>query len=214
MRHRASISPSLRSAVEREDAITPFRLRNMGRRARVLGVAAMAVTALTLAGCGGGNDDDDDEFFGESAAVVDIGVDDGNIRVGDSTITRVGITFSDDEVFNDRRSVVVVAAVGPGLRFREGTAEVQGNAGDEQIGTRVSRCPDGTSFLEFEVDDDDLSFADNPSGDADAEITFTLDAVSLEGLVNIEARASYDSIFYNCDDRFLADRSTFVNIAP
>lgn len=208
MRNRASLSSSLRSAL-RCGAIG----RLHGRAARLAAGAIIACAGLGVAGCGGdGNDDDDD--FGEVAAVVDVGVDDGNIRVGDATISRVGFTFSPDEVFNDRRTVVIVVAVGPGLRYREGTAEIQGDGGDEQIGARVSRCGDGTSFLEFEVDDDDLDFADDPGGDADAELTFTLDAVSLEGLVNVEARASYDSIFYSCDTQFLADATTFVNIAP
>lgn len=188
-----------------------FRNNWRGALRQSLRFTLMSIIALGLVGCGG-DDDDDDDFTGENAEVVELGAEDTSLRVGDATVVRTDITFSDDEVFNDNRSVVVVVKLPAGLRFREGTAEVQGSGGDEQIGARVSRCSNGETFVEFEVDDDDLDFAENPDGDADGRITFTVDAVSVQGLVNIEGRAGYDSLFYTCDQQFLSDTATIISI--
>ena len=122
-------------------------------------------------------------------------------------------SFSSDDVFNDNNIVSVVLQIPKELSFRLGTGEIQSRIGkDNEVGAVITNCPNGEQYLLFELDDNDLSGASNPSGDADAELTVTVDSNNTSQAAVIQAFASRDSAFFACDQPFEGEDSEVIRI--
>jgi hypothetical protein len=151
---------------------------------------------------------------GRNSNVVEIGSDDGVIRVGESTVIRVDFEYSFNEVFDDGENVIVLVRLGAELRLREGTSEIQGNFGDESVGAQVTNCDTGEQYLLFDLDDNDLSGAEDPFGEGDAELSFTVDAVVENPNAVIDALATNNSVFFECGGTFRGEEVTVVTVLP
>lgn len=151
---------------------------------------------------------DDDSVV--SARVVDFEARDTTIAVGEGSVLQLDFTFDAEAVFDDGQNVVVTISLPPELGLREGTAEIEERTGDDPIGARVTTCQDGSSFLVFDMDDNDLDQASNPSGDADARLKLTVDALS-SGVALIEARAGASASNF-CNQTFPGEAAVVINI--
>jgi hypothetical protein len=168
-------------------------------------LAAIAAFSAGI-GCGLGDDDDD-------SRVRSVSIEDASLQVGGESVVRVRFEFSEDDIFGDNDEVQLAIRLPRSLRFRSGSAEVQGLFDDEDVSARVVGCSeDSTTLVFFSLDDDDLSGARNPSGDSDAELAFAVDAVAEQTEGFIEAKAQSDFIESSCGQVFLADAITSVTV--
>ena len=173
---------------------------------------SISLLALATISCGGG---DDFPFFDNDTEVKDISVDDRSLNIGQGTVVRTKFSFDENDVFSDDDNVSVVIRLPEQLKFRLNTAEIQESGEDEEVGAQVFNCPTGEQYLLFDLDENDLSGAEDPSGDADAELTLTVDAfsLSLSGVV-IEATASSNGPDFACGEAFESEESEVVVINP
>ena len=170
-----------------------------------------AFLCFGFSACGG--DGDDDNGVG-TARVVNLFLDDAIIGVGQGTVVHTEFSFDADEVFDDGGNVRVVLRLPAQLAFRSGTGEIQA-PGDEDVGAQIFGCGAGAeSFVLFDLDADDLDVAENPSGDADAEVTVIVDGLSAVSGGVIEAKASALQPAFACGQAFLSDQSTLITVAP
>lgn len=170
---------------------------------------ARLILLLILTSCG------NDPIFNDSNSteVVDLFADDESLNNGESTVLRARFSFSDDDVFNDDNIVAVVFQIPNELRFRLGTAEIQASIGDDNdIGAQITDCPGGEQYLLFELDDNDLIDAEDPSGEAKAELTLTLDSANTSVGALVQAFASRDSAFFGCGLVFDGEDSEVIVI--
>ncbi len=159
---------------------------------------------IFLTACGDGDDD--------VTEVVRLSVDDSLIGVGEDVVVRAGVSFSRDDVFRDNDQINLIVRLPQEVFFRRGTSEVQGTFDDEEIGAQIFSCSDGEIVLVFELDENDLRFADNPSGDSDAEISFTIRANAPLDAGIISAIA-VDTIFFPvCEDTVLFNAQTELTV--
>ena len=162
---------------------------------------AFLATASLIA-CGS-NDDGDSNH---SSRVISLNADTNPVTAANGSIVSVDFSFSSDEVFDDGQNVVVVVHIPQELTFREGTSEVDSNTGeDRDVGPQGFNCGAlGTYFL-FDLDSDDLALANNPSGDADGRLNFTVDTVSASPSVQIQAIARNNTVGFSCESGFTPD---------
>ena len=110
-------------------------------------------------------------------------------------------------------NVVVVVRLPPELEYRDDTSEIDGSAGDDKVGAQVTHCADtGETFLVYDLDRFDLDEARNPSGDADARLTLTIDGVLPTSSTEIGARAEENGVSFSCGGVFLPDESIVVDV--
>ncbi len=168
---------------------------------------ALLFVSVIISGCGS-NDDN------TVARVVDLFLDDRTISSGEETVLRTQFVFSDDRVFADDDDIYIVIQVPAEFRFRNNSAEIQNDFGDEDVSPTITTCGEGQeSYLRFKLDDEDLESADDPSGAADAELALTLDAIASADLAIIRAAAGNDEIPFGCGQPFLSDRETSLIIS-
>ena len=180
-------------------------LQKLARGSAVL----ISLSALALASCG----DSDDIFDNDdSAEVEDLRLDDSTLSLGEATVLRTEFSYSSDGLFNDGERAVVVIRLPQEVRFREGSSEIQRPIDDNSTGAQVVDCDSGEQYLLFDLDDNDLARAENPSGDADAELSLTVDSVAAGSQVIISARARENSVFFQCGQPFDSDRDVVLTI--
>ncbi len=159
---------------------------------------------LFFVACGDGDED--------VTEVVRLSVDDSLIGVEEDVVVRAGISFSRDDVFRDNDEINLIVRLPQEVFFIRGTSEVQGSFDDEDIGAQIFSCPDGETVLVFELDENDLRFADNPSGDSDAEISFTIGG-SAPLDAGIISAIAVDTIFFSaCEDTVLFNAQTQLTV--
>jgi len=162
------------------------------------------LTLVFQTACGDGDDD--------VTEVVRLSVDDSLVRVGEGSVVRAGVSFSREDVFQDNDEIVLLVRLPQEVFLRRGTSEVQGRFSDEDIGAQIVSCDNGEIVLIFELDDNDLRFADDPSGDSNAEISFTISAnAPVEN--GVISAIAVDTVFFSvCDDSVLFDAQTLISI--
>lgn len=174
-------------------------------------LVAVAFMLVSIAGCSSSDDDDENGFL--SASIVDMSVDDDVISVGDKTVMTLDFTYSADAVFEDEMNVVVVIRLPDSLQVVEGTSELEGNFSDEEVGPEQVGCNDsGDTLVLFDLDENDLRSAANPSGDADARLKLTLRGVRAGENLTVRAKARGGEIDNGCSDQFLEDFDTTVTV--
>lgn len=172
-------------------------------------IAGGAVASiLGFGGCGGGNDNGSDG----GSNVTRLYVDQGIIPVGGASIVTTQISFSSDDVFNDNKDVVVAVRLPSTLAYRPNTAEVSRPINDRGIDPVVISCGGGRSILQFVLDENELTDAENPSGDADAEITFTVDGIVAGSGGVISGEAANDAVNVSCDSNGSSQSSALINV--
>ena len=176
-------------------------------RASLCSIFFIAITFLMGVGCGGDAFDGDDDV-----GVIRVRADDEVVRVGDETVIRIRFEFSSDDVFNDDDDVFLVVRLPREVTFRNDSSEIQSFFGDEDVDAIVTRCDDtGETFLSYRLDDNDLDRAEDPSGDADAELAFTVDAVMTGDDEVISAAANDNPIAFDCGS-FIPDASELLTV--
>ncbi|MBX7137903.1 MAG: hypothetical protein K1X83_07970 [Oligoflexia bacterium] len=138
-------------------------------------ICALGLTLmLGLNGCGG-----DSNGGSADSTVTRIDVETPILNVGQSTVVKTRFSFSANDVFDDGEIVAVVLRLPAGLAFRDSSAELDLVGGpDDPVGALLANCNTGESFLVFNLDANDLVFARNPNGNADAELKLTADALA------------------------------------
>lgn len=152
-------------------------------------LAAFCITGLT--NCGGSHNDD-------PVDVKEISAEDSALTVAQKTVVKVDFSFSADRVFNHDNTAYIVLQLPANLTFQRNSAEIQRPFDDNRVSPQVTVCSDGTTYLAFNFDDRDLVDATNPSGDADARVNFTVNAVSSGNDVIISGEGSEDPINVVC----------------
>lgn len=165
----------------------------------------IALTFLSL-GCTTGGDDD---FF--DAEVLDLDLQDDVLTKGDGTVLSTYFTFDTHGVFEEGEHVVLVVKLPPGLSYRDDTAEIDNDGGDDKVGAQITKCANGDTYLTFDMDDHDLDNLQDPPGDASAKITLTVDG-NATGARLIEARARRDTVFFSCSQEFLEDQQIYLTV--
>lgn len=164
---------------------------------------------FSFGGCGSGGDNDNFE----SPEVTDMDLEDETIAAGEGTVLAVEFSFDRANIFDDNDEVVVVVRLPNGITYREGTAEIDEDAGgDNDISPEITLCSDGTTFLRFSLDENDLQSAENPDGDGDARLTMTIDSLRSLGSVILEGRADENSAPFGCSGSFLAEDRVVLNV--
>jgi hypothetical protein len=152
-------------------------------------LAAFCILGLTHCG---GNDNDD------PVDVKEISAQDSALTVAQKTVVKVDFSFSADRVFDHDKTAYIVLQLPANLTFQRNSAEIQRLFDDNRVSPQVTDCSDGTTYLAFNFDDRDLVDATNPSGDADARVNFTVNAVSSGGDIIISGEGSEDPIDTVC----------------
>ena len=125
------------------------------------------IIIISYSACGDDNDGFDNP--GSPAQVVSMRISENDLRLGSGEVLTVDFSFSAGDVFDDGDNIVLVVELPPALDFRRDTAELEGALGDNRVQPKVTLCPTSKKkYLEFDFNDDDLAFASNPNGDADA----------------------------------------------
>lgn len=171
--------------------------------------ALLIFLGLFAGSCNDSNED-------PSANVVNMELSDTTIRVGEGTVLSVEFSFSANPVFSDNEDIFVVVHLPNGLDYRNDTAEIDGRITDEDVSPRLTFCSDsGETYLLFVLDRYDLDNADNPSGDADARLTLTVDAVDAtvaDRSLLIDARADGNEPVFSCNDTFAAEGALSLRV--
>ncbi|MCB0359994.1 MAG: hypothetical protein KDD44_10170 [Bdellovibrionales bacterium] len=172
--------------------------------------------ALLIGGVSACSDSNSDDGI-VSANVVTIEVSDNVLAVGQASIVAADFSYSANLIFGEDKHVFVTIRIAPGLDFREGTSEIDGitSSDDESVGADITRCPEsGEMFLVFDLDRFDLDSAQNPSGDADARLNFTVDAVAASPQSTISARADATPSIFACGEEFIPEAITVLQVVP
>lgn len=164
---------------------------------------------LILISCDSSNDSFD-------PSVINTSLDENQLVVGDSTILKIGLDYdrNGNRIFDRPDDVSLVVKLPAGVRFRTGTAEIQGVSDDEVVRPVVTNCDvSGEQFLDFDIDGDDLVSARDPSGAAEAEIRLTIDAASqTQGIVFISAQADNNNVLYACGSAFASQSDSSIQV--
>lgn len=172
----------------------------------------LLLSCSLLAGLSACGSDDDDEDDGGSR-VTSVNLDDNPISLGGETVLYTEFSFSSDDIFDDDQNVFVVVKLPNTVRYKAGTTEIDRPTGEDHgVDPRVTSCPNGETFLAFDLDEDDLASAANPDGDADARLNMVLVGTQLSLAATIEAAARNNNILYGCDQPFFSDAVTTIRI--
>ncbi len=173
---------------------------------------ALSLGLASLSGCGG-NDEDDD--IGTNANVVEVTASPGTVLAGEASIISTKFSFSSSDVFDDGDDIEVVIELPPQLVYRPGTAEIKRPIDDADVNPSAElQCPDGTSFVKFTLDESDLVDANNPGGDADAELRLTVDSFPPTGVTIVAAAASDDIVPFSCGVGVPAQSTATLTVLP
>lgn len=170
-------------------------------------ISILLVSALLFYGaCSDAFHDDDAE-----AEVKSITIGDSMIPRGEKRGIVLNLRYSEDDVFDDNDDVVVALVLPTELIYTEDSANIEGVFDDEGLNPIRIFCDDGSTLLIFNIDEDDLRGAQEPSS-ADARLRLEVTAVSLTSGANIEARADYNSTVAICGIPITAQASLVISV--
>lgn len=160
---------------------------------------------VILSGCGGSSDS------GE-ASIDSITLEQSIISNGAATVVETDFSFDAGNVFNDDGRVILHFLLPNGVAYRSGSGEIDTVGGNDISASATAiQCPSGETLVTFDVDSDKLLGALNPSGDADATLTFTVDGVApTQG--NIQARGDESTDAVICGQPFLPDAAAAITV--
>ncbi len=168
----------------------------------------VTTTLITACACGGGSD----SAFSGGANVVKISMRDSSLSRGDGTVVSVDFAYDADTLY-EGEDLVLVVKLPKEVEYRDGTAEVDGVVEDDKVGIQILNCAEsGESYIVFDLDKNDLDTADDPSGDADARVKFTIDTKAATLHSFIGARSEFKGVFFSCSQVFISDSQTTFSI--
>jgi hypothetical protein len=150
-------------------------------------LGVICLLALAISACGGGS-----SSAGKAAVVKQVSTDDPNVAVGDDIDLNVDFSYSTDTVVHDNHNVIIVVRVPKGLQFEAGTARIDEIGGTDSVTPSIEQCQDGDAILRFDLGQNVLANATDPSGGADGRLIMALLGTQAVGTVSIEAAAGYD----------------------
>ena len=169
--------------------------------------ASVVVLMGTSIGCD--NDDNDNNNDASDSTVVEVAVEDSIISVGQASVVRVNFSFDGDEVLQHGQNVALVVHLPNGVVFLPESGDLDVPVGDDDaVGAEVVTCPAGDSYVVFNLDGGDLDVVENPGGNADARLTFTVTALAVVSDI-IEARADNLAVFA-CGTDFMAEAAASI----
>lgn len=162
----------------------------------------VCVLALAVSGCADNQD----------TKVTDISTSNSAIELQEPAIFEIGFDYNSDDVFNHGDTVNLVVKVPPQLSYLKNSAQLNQWGGSDFNVTPYSRtCSDGTTYLAFVFDDNDLDNA-HSSNNSDAELSVTLVGKRRGQQIAVEATASIDNVEYGCLEDFVADEQEIVDV--
>lgn len=168
--------------------------------------------SLLLFGVGGCTDSTD--YNGNSSTeVTDISSGEDSLQVGEKVVFYFDFNFDENSVFSGGGQVNLVVVVPPQLSFMLGSAEINGAGGDDvSVVPYATRCRNGFTFLQFNLDDNDLQNAYSPDSGSESQLTMTLAGRLRSDYVVVEAAANEGYIDFGCDQDFVADTTEAVMV--
>jgi hypothetical protein len=165
-------------------------------------IFSLALVVLSTSGCA---DDNNTE-------VTDIYTANSTMEVEEPAIFQIEFDYNSEKVFNDGDTVSLVVKIPAQLSYLRNSAELNQWGGDDMMATPFVRtCLDGTTYLAFVFDDNDLDDSQS-SNDSDAELSITLVAKRQGTEIPVEATAAIESVPYGCREDFVADEQELVEI--
>lgn len=168
-------------------------------------LAAVSLLSLAISGCGGGS-----SSAGKAAEVKQVDTDDPNVVVGDDVDLSVEFSFSTDTVVHDNHNVLIVVRIPKGLRWEPGTARIDEIGGTDNVTPATETCENGDTYLRFNLGQNVLANASDPSGGADGKLIMALLGTEAVGTVSIDAAAGYDfeAVIGSCVDGMVPQDTT------
>ena len=167
------------------------------------------LASFSLVGCG----DNNPLSASNRTEVSEINASDSSIQKGSGAVVKVNFIFDSDQVFLNKEDVNLVIRLDPGLAYREESCELSGfGSRDRDVDPDVVQCPDGASFLVFDLGRSQLDDAEVFGAPSSAQMKFTVDGVSETDVASIEARADEGEIPFECADDFRSDEQEFVRV--
>ena len=162
----------------------------------------LSIMCLSVSGCSDN----------ENTEVTDIYTANSTIEIDEPAIFDVDFDFNSNDVFDDGETVSLVVKVPAGLSYLRGSAQLnQWGSNDLAVPPVIRRCTDGSTYLAFVFDDNDLDDGQS-SGNADAELSLTLVGARRGQALAVEATASIESVPYGCRETFTADQQEIVDV--
>ncbi len=145
--------------------------------------------------------------------VTEIIAQDSSITRGDGSVVKVNFIFDSNRVFLNKKDVNLVVRLARGLAYREESGELSGfGSRDRDVDPHVVECPEGASFLVFDLGRSELDDAEVVGAPSSAQLKFTADGVTETSVASIEARADEGEIHFDCGDEFKSDEQEFVSV--
>lgn len=142
--------------------------------------------------------------------VVSIESDQDQIAVGEESVFYIDFDFDENEVYFEGGAVNLVVRLPAALSYLMYSAEVnEYGSADNSVDPYIVRCGNGSSYLVFSLDDNDLDEAYSPN-DAEAQLKMTLVGRRPGYQVMVQATADDGLVQFGCEEEFVADESEAV----
>jgi hypothetical protein len=157
---------------------------------------------------------DDNSFDGGGVTeVVEIAAENSSIPLGEGTVIRINFLFDEFDVFDDGGQVNLVVKLPRQLSYLDESAEIdRSGSRDRDVDPRVRQCPNGDTFLLFELGESQLEGAENPFDGGDAQLKLTVNGEKRGDMISIEAAADESSVPFSCSRDFLFDERGIVSV--
>jgi hypothetical protein len=134
------------------------------------------------------------------------------MEIGEPAIFQIDFDYNSSDVFDDGDTVSLVVKVPAQLEYLRNSARLNQWGSDDLLTTPyVRKCLDGTTYLAFVFDDNDLDDGQS-DGNSDAQLSVTLVANRPGQEVTVEATAALNGVSYGCREDFVADQQETVDI--
>lgn len=148
----------------------------------------------------------------QNTEVTEVYTANSTIELLEPAIFEINFDYNYNDVFDDGDTVSLVVKVPPQLEYLKNSAELnEWGSNDQYVNPFARKCADGTTYLAFVFDDNDLDNAYSPDN-ADAQLSITLVGVRRGQEVTVEATASSDNVPYGCREDFTADDSETIEV--
>ena len=162
--------------------------------------------ALSTTGC----TDNTDTNGNGNTEIISISSSLDQIAVGEGAIFYFDFDFDENEVYFDGGVVNIVVRVPPELSYLLYSAEIDENgSNDNSVNPYVLTCGDGSSYLAFSLDDNDLDEAYSPD-DSEAQLKLTLTGRRKGTFALVQAVATDTAFTFGCNQPFTADSALSV----
>jgi hypothetical protein len=188
---------------------TIFWNREFGMRITARYLMSLCVCTLGILGCA----EDDDFDGGGITQVVEIVADNSSIPLGEGSVIRVNFLFDEFDVLDDGGQVNLVVKLPRQLSYLDNSAEIdKPGSRDRDVDPRVRKCPNGDSYLLFDLGESQLEGAESPYDGGDAQLKFTVDGERRGEMISIQAAADESAVPYSCSREFLFDEQEIVSV--